>query len=199
MTRRKRWEAEWRTQVGTFRVYEPTAREVAEIASRLAAYYTEPHNRAMMAHEADLTPEDVVEHFQRVNTDGRGLLLELDGRLMGDADLRHVAGTEGETAIMIGDRSTQGKGLGTRFGLMIHAIAFQAVGLERVYVSIIPANRASQRLFEKLGYVRDNGPKARGYADEDDDVTMSVTRAMVVQKHGEALSEIEVRERPAPN
>jgi hypothetical protein len=40
----------------------------------------------------------------------------------------------------------------TLFALMLHALAFEALRLERIYVSIIPTNRGSLLQFEKLGY-----------------------------------------------
>jgi len=197
MSTRTRWSAEWSTPVGRLTVLEPTPEEVSAVAAPLGAYYNEPHNQAMMAHESPLTPQEVIEHFARVAADqGRPLLLYLDGRLMGDADLRHVDGRKAECAIMIGDRSQQGKGLGTRYLTMVHALAFAALGLECVYCSIIPANEASQRLFKRLGYLPDDSPVARHYADEPDDLTFSLGRSEFMSAHAAVLAEIRVTERP---
>jgi RimJ/RimL family protein N-acetyltransferase len=97
--------------------------------------------------------------------------------LMGDADFRNIEGRVGEFAIMIGGRATQGRGLGTRFGLMLHVFGFAVLGLEQIYISVIPANIASRRLFEKLGYQIDDSPAAREFIDEESDLTMSLARA----------------------
>jgi len=197
MTTRNRWSVEWSTPVGRLTVLEPTREEVSAVAAPLVVYYNEPHNQAMMAHESMMTPQEVVEHFARVEADhGRPLLLYLDGRLMGDADLRHVDGKKAECAIMIGDRSQQGKGLGTRFLTMVHALAFGGLGLECVYCSIIPANEPSQRLFKRLGYVRDDSPTARQYADVPDDLTFSLGRKEFTTAHAAELADIRVSERP---
>ena len=180
--------------------------EVAACAPALRAYYNEPHNRAMLAHEAELSLADVVEHYGRLSTQGgRGFLLERDGRLVGDADLRHVEGGTAEVAILIGERAAQGRGLGTRFGVMVHAFAFRALGLARLYASIIPSNAASLRLFAKLGYEPDDSPAARRTIDEPDDVTLSLSADRFAALHGalaaQGCASIEAapRTHPAPS
>jgi RimJ/RimL family protein N-acetyltransferase len=115
---------------------------------------------------------------------------------MGDADLRHVSAHTAEFALMIGERSVQGRGIGTRFATLIHAFAYQVLSLETLYVSIIPANSASRRLFEKLGYVADDSREARAFADEDDDLTLSLSRATFEQRHTGSLAALSMVERP---
>jgi RimJ/RimL family protein N-acetyltransferase len=188
--------AEWPAADGLLRAYEPRPDEVAAAAPELAAYYNDAHNSAMMAHQTVMSVADVLEHFERLRSEGgRPFLLEWDGRLMGDADLRHVAGGCAELAIMVGPRASQGKGLGTRFALMLHALAFRTLGLKRIYVTIIPANHASQRLFARLGYEPDDGPAARAYADEDDDIAMSFSRARFEELHAATVADVRCGER----
>jgi len=185
-----RWQAQ---AEGALRVSEPTAADVAAVAPRLAAFYNEPHNKRLLANTVDLTAADVAEFHAQVRADGgRTLLLWRDDQLMGDADFRHVdpgAGTA-EFAILIGDRGAQGQGLGTRFATMAHALAFAALPLARVYVSIVAGNEASLRLFHKLGYERDDSPAARAGADEASDVTLSVAPAAFRAACGNALAAI---------
>ncbi|HTM20540.1 MAG TPA: GNAT family protein [Kofleriaceae bacterium] len=180
--------AEW----GTLRIYRPTAAQVAAAAPRLRDFYNEPYNRAMLSHDEEMTADDVVDHFADLAEHGVGFLLEHGGALAGDGDLRHLEAGAGECAIMIGERGLQGQGLGTRFLTMIHALAFGPVGLARVYATIIPANTASLRLFEKLGYRRDDSPAARAYIDEPDDVSLSLERADFLATHAAALAEIRI-------
>ena len=179
------------------RAWEPTRAQVAAAAPRLAAFYNEPHNRAMLAHGADLTVADVVAHYRRLAGDGsRAFLLELDGGLVGDADLRHIDRGRAELAILVGDRAVQGRGLGTRFGVMVHAFAFRALGLRRVYASIIPANAPSLRLFEKLGYERDDSPEARRTIDAPDDVTLSLAAERFHALHTALVAAVTIAPRP---
>ena len=179
------------------RACEPTRAQVTEAAPRLAAFYNDPHNRAMLAHAAELSVADVVAHYRRLSGDGaRAFLLEVDGRLVGDADLRHIQRGRGEVAILVGDRQVQGRGLGTRFGVMLHAFAFRALGLRRLYASIIPANAASLRLFEKLGYERDDSPAARRTIDAPDDVTLSLAAERFESVHGVLAAAVRIAPRP---
>jgi RimJ/RimL family protein N-acetyltransferase len=175
------------------RAREPNRAEVAKAASRLASFYNDPHNRAMLAHEDELSASDVVTHYRGLAGEGgHAFLLELDGRLVGDADLRHVTGQRAEAAILIGDRSMQGKGLGTRFGVMLHAFAFDTLRLRRTFASIIPANAGSLRLFDKLGYQRDDSRLARRFIDDPTDVTLSLTSERFQQLHGAVAARVKV-------
>jgi RimJ/RimL family protein N-acetyltransferase len=178
------------------RVAVPTPAEVAAAAPRLAAFYNDPHNASMLAHDEDLSVEDVLEHYDSLREDGLPFLLHAGGVLAGDGDLRDIENGVAETAILVGDRGAQGKGLGTRFLTMIHALAFGPVGLHRVYATIIPGNAASLRLFEKIGYARDGSPAARAYIDEDDDVTLSLGREDFLARHRSSLSAIRLSGSP---
>jgi RimJ/RimL family protein N-acetyltransferase len=98
---------------------------------------------------------------------------------------------------MIAAREQQGKGLGTKFALMVHGFAFATLGLDRVYVSIVPKNRASRRVFEKLGYKLDDSAEARAFADEAGDVTMVIDRATFERGHAVQLRGLRIAPRPA--
>ena len=176
MTGDRRWAIEWRTAERVLRARQPTPEEVAAAAPRLAAFYNEPHNRRMMTNTQDLGAADVEAHFAALSAEGgRPFLLDVDGHLLGDADLRGVTAADAELAILIGDRGRQGQGLGTRFAIMLHAFAFQVLRLSVVYAAVSPENGASLRLFARLGHEEDNGARARRCADDPADVTLSVT------------------------
>jgi len=199
MSQPERWSVSWNGSDGQLEAREPTRPEVEAAAARLSGWYNEEHNRSMMSNDEEMDPDDVGDHFDSVwKEGGRNFLLYAEGRLMGDADLRHVdpATHTGEFAILIGERNVQGRGYGTRFALMLHALAFTALGFERIYVSIIPANRGSLRLFEKLGYERDDSPAARSYIDEDDDVTMSFACGDFLRRHGDTARQLVIARRP---
>lgn len=165
--------------------FEPTAHEIVHASSLLAGFYNDPHNRAMMANTVAMTADDVVLHFGSLGrSGGRPFLLAVDGKTVGDADFRHISVTTAEFAILVGERSLQGMGLGLGFGILLHALAFQAFALERVFVSIIPQNVASLRLFAKLGYTADDSELARSFVDDASDLTFSLGREAFEGKHG---------------
>lgn len=195
MSHKERWLVSWNGPNDRLDAREPSRSEVEAAAASLSAWYNETHNRSMMSNDTEMDPGDVLEHFESVwREGGRNFLLYADGRLMGDADLRHVdtATRTAEFAIMIGERVVQGRGYGTRFALMLHALAFESLHLERIYVSIIPANRGSLRLFEKLGYQSDNSPAARATIDEPDDVTLSFARADFLRLYGTTVRQLDI-------
>jgi RimJ/RimL family protein N-acetyltransferase len=192
-----RWsiEAPWAQQ--RLRVFEPTVSEVLAAAPLLAAFYNDSHNSTMLTNTCELTVAEVVETFQSFRAAGdRPFLLEQDGELMGDADFRHVNGSEAEFAILIGPRAQQSRGLGTRYAAMMHVAALRVLGFERVYATIIPTNIASRRMLEKLGYQVDRSPRAATFADAEDDIVMSINRVQFERAHAELLQEAVVTARP---
>lgn len=176
--------------------FEPTHDEIVRASPLLAGFYNDPYNRSMMANTVAMTADEVVEHFDSLGqSDGRPFLLQVDGRIVGDADFRHVSVTTAEFAILVGERALQGKGIGLGFGILLHALAFRAFALERVFVSIIPENLASQRLFAKLGYTADDSALARTFTDETSDLTFSLGREEFQTKHGAVAAGVDWRAR----
>jgi RimJ/RimL family protein N-acetyltransferase len=196
-----RWAIEWRSGDEVLTAVEPTAEELAAAASDLAGYYNDAHNRVMMGHEEEpFTAAAVAGYYRELRADGgRPFLLQrTEGgalSLLGDGDLRNIEDGTAEIAIMIGGRAVQGRGLGTRYATMLHAFAFRVLGLERLYISVIPANAASRRLFEKLGYEIDDSPEARDLIDEETDLTLSVSRARFEATAAAGLAQIRTYER----
>jgi RimJ/RimL family protein N-acetyltransferase len=184
-----RLEAAW----GELRVREPNDEELRAAAARLAAAYNDPHNRAMMGNAQAFTDEDVVAHWREMATAGaRQLLLYEGGALAGDADFRNLRGDAAEFAILVAAREAQGRGLGTRLAIAAHALAFGALGLARVYVTVLPENGASLRMFAKVGYRTDDGARARSYVDDPRDVSLSIGREEFEERHGRLLEEIRI-------
>ena len=167
--------------------FEPRLDEVRPHAAALAVAYSAPENAPLLGHAEPLAERDVLEHYERLLADGaRPFILLRDGVLAGDGDLRQIANGSAEFAFLIADPAAQGRGLGTRFAMMIHAFAFAHLGLAEVYASVIPANTASRRVFEKLGYLPDTRPVDPG------DVALAVTRAAFEARHAPALAEIRI-------
>jgi ribosomal-protein-alanine N-acetyltransferase len=182
------------------RASEPTLPEVLAAAPLLASFYNDRHNAAMMTNTQEASAADVLERFHEMRAAGeRPFLLELDGTLMGDADLRHVQGAEAEFAILVGHRVQQSRGLGTRFAAMLHAAALRVMGFERIYATVIPQNIASRRMLEKLGYQLDQSPRAASFADAEDDIVMSVDRVQFERAQADILTQLVITARaPSP-
>ncbi len=165
-------------------------------APSLAAFYNDTHNAAMMSNTEEASVADVVERFGEMRAAGeRPFLLEMNGDLVGDADFRKVLNDEAEFAILVGPRGQQSRGLGTRFAAMLHAVGLHAMGLERVYATVIPQNTASRRMLEKIGYELDTSPHAAKYTDEETDIAMSIDGVQFEQVNGAILKEFKIAER----
>ncbi|HWU87084.1 MAG TPA: GNAT family N-acetyltransferase, partial [Kofleriaceae bacterium] len=174
---------------------EPVLDEVAPLAPRLAEAYNDPRNAPLLGHTAELSEADVIEHYRGLIEGGaRPFLFYRDGALAGDGDLRGMDGEAAELAFLIADPAAQGRGLGTRFALMLHALAFGPLGLARIYASVIPANTASRRVFQKLGYADDDTELARAYAD-DGDLVLSIDRATFERHHGAEAAQVRIARR----
>jgi RimJ/RimL family protein N-acetyltransferase len=145
--------------------------------SWLAGAYNEPFNFEMMGNECLSSKDSVREYYEHGwKNSSLMFLLFLNGELVGDADFRNFFEKGAEFAIAIGARSAQGKGLGTRFGIMLHGFAFENCGLETVLVAILHKNTGSLRLFEKLGYERDVEREFVHRLEDETDVCMFLSK-----------------------
>ena len=184
----QRWSAEWVDHEVRYRIAEPGAPELEAAAPRLSAWYNEPQNRALLTNEQELSPADVHAHYAAMRAAGdRPFLFYKDGALVGDGDLRgfasREAGPEAEYALLIGEHGAKGRGLGTRFSLMVLHFAFGALGLARVFASVIPKNTGSLRMFEKLGFHVDASLAGRRYAEHAHDVCLRLDAAEFARLH----------------
>jgi len=183
---------DWSTPAGALCALEPRLDEVAAHVGVLAEAYNDPHNAPLLGHQATISESEVLDHYESLLGQGaHPFLLYRDGELVGDGDVRGIGDGAAEFAFLIASTAAQGRGLGTKFATMIHLFAFAHLPIDRIYASIIPANAASRRVFEKLGYAVDGSAAAREFADTGD-VTMSVDRATFERLHAAALAEIRI-------
>lgn len=190
------WSIEAPSEQGKLLVFEPTETEVLVAAPVLAIFNNDRHNSAMLTNTQEMTASKIVESYEFLRTNnGRPFLLEQEGVLMGDADFRNISGSTAEFAILVGSRTQQSRGLGTRYAAMMHVAAFRVLGLERVYASIVPTNIASRRMVEKLGYQIDQSSFASSFAEEKDDIVMSIDWLRFELASAELMSEVTITAR----
>jgi RimJ/RimL family protein N-acetyltransferase len=190
------YQIAWSTPAGSLLAIEPRREEVEHHATALAAAYNDPHNAPLLGHTELMTERDVVAHYTSLaNQGGRGFLVLRDGALVADGDLRNISRGTAEFAFMVAEVAAQGKGLGTKVAMMIHAFAFNQLRLQRVYASILPRNVASRRVFEKLGYVVETSAIALSYAEDYGDLAMVVDRPTFARSHAPQMAEIQIATR----
>jgi RimJ/RimL family protein N-acetyltransferase len=83
------------------------------------------------------------------------ICLKSDSRHIGNIYLRNIdwGARHAETGILIGDSSQRGKGCGTTARRLQIAHAFQDLGLQRLYATVLADNKAVIRMNEKCGFV----------------------------------------------
>ncbi len=189
---RPRHQIAWSTPEAHLVAQVPEPDEVRRHAGVLAEAYNDPHNAPLLGHTDHLGERDVLAHFAALAEDGHGFLTFRDGALVGDADLRAIRDGAAEFAFLIASVAHQGKGLGTHIATMVHTFGFRELGLDRIYASVVADNRASRRVFEKLGYAIDDSPEARSRAEAPDDITLVLPRAVFEQAHANEMAEIQI-------
>jgi RimJ/RimL family protein N-acetyltransferase len=186
----------WRRPDHVLEARRGDAALVEQHADALLGWYNDPSNASMMGGSGTMTRADVIDFWRELGEGGgHGYLSFVDGALVGDMDLRGISedagGAVAEFAIMIGDRTRQGAGLGRSFALMLHVHAFRDLGLTKLYVPPRRENARVHRLNDWLGYSRDDGEAARSYADEEGCVTSSLDGATLRRLHPEAWTSVE--------
>lgn len=157
----------------------------------LAQCYNEPYNQEMMGNSQCFTSENVIEYYQESWQKGNLMFLLFVGdEIVGDADYRNCSKGCAEFVIMIGSRNWQGKSLGTNFGIMLHHFAFDFFQFKKIYSTILPQNKVSIKLFNKLGYSIDNTPAAKKFADSDVDLCFSISDNQFNNRYSNLLNTI---------
>jgi RimJ/RimL family protein N-acetyltransferase len=94
---------------------------------------------------------------QGTSTYSFAICLLADDRRIGNVTLRNVDRENGaaEVAIVIGDKASQGQGLGTDALNCVVDFAFGELRLERVYLHVFDYNPRAMRSYEKAGFQTD--------------------------------------------
>ena len=108
------------------------------------------------------TPEGALEYIRDVRTRRDLLVLAVvlrDGdRHIGNISLQSIdaISRSAEFAVVIGDRSTWGKGYGEEAAALIVAHGFRTLNLHRIYCGTFDGNQGMRKLAERLG-MREEG------------------------------------------
>jgi len=108
---------------------------------------------AVLPKSSDSVERMVAELLKSENS--KGLIAEHpDHGPIGFGQLRHINWKDrnAELSVLIGDPVLWGRGVGTECLCLLCALAFEAVGLHRVYAYVIEFNDRSSRLVRKLGF-----------------------------------------------
>jgi RimJ/RimL family protein N-acetyltransferase len=95
------------------------------------------------------------------------LAIELDGRHVGNISLQDIdpVARGAELAIVLGDRSVWGQGIGTEAAELLVAHGFRALNLHRIACGTVAANRGMRRLAERLGMAEEGRRRDAAWTD----------------------------------
>ena len=119
----------------------------------LAAWW---NDGAVMAHAGfpngiDTTAEEVREQIEREDDDGRTLIIEYDGRPIGEMNYRNVGGDTAEIGIKICESDYQGRGLGrTVLSMLVKGLFSE--GYSKIILDTNLNNLRAQHVYELLGF-----------------------------------------------
>ena len=109
-----------------------------------------------LLHEAFTLPE-LEEYFSGLATgdaDGIGLVVELDGRVVGRVSLEFIGSDQAELGWVV-HPDVGGRGIATEAALALLELGFGHYGFHRIKAELDPRNDASRRLCERLGMRRE--------------------------------------------
>ncbi len=107
-----------------------------------------------------LSKTKLAEYIKRYNASQDfllGIFLKEDGRHIGNITLHYIdkQNNSAEIGILIGEKDYRGRGYGYEAVAVLVAHAFNRLGLHKLTTGMIVGNVASQRMFEKAGFVQE--------------------------------------------
>jgi RimJ/RimL family protein N-acetyltransferase len=80
--------------------------------------------------------------------------IETEGEYIGCGGLRNIDSESAELSIIIGERRFQGRGIAHEAAMLLLGHAFHTLGLKTVWLIVRGDNQRALKLFERLGFVR---------------------------------------------
>jgi len=145
-----------------------TIRDAApEDAPQLCAWW---NDGKVMAHAGfpnglGTTERGIRESLQKDTDEDRRLVIELDGKPIGEMNYRTKGEKTAEIGIKICDPSKQDRGLGTMLLTMLINALFGEYGYERIVLDTNVNNLRAQHVYEKLGFRR-AGVRTNAWRDQ---------------------------------
>jgi ribosomal-protein-alanine N-acetyltransferase len=107
-----------------------------------------------------ITKTKLIEYIKRYNSSQDfllGIFLKEDDRHIGNITLHYIdtQNRSAEIGILIGEKDCRGHGYGREAVAVLAAHAFNRLGLHKLTTGMVEGNIASQRMFEKAGFVQE--------------------------------------------
>lgn len=122
-------------------------------------WINDPRNNGFLHYDLPLEAGKTLAWFQKNKdrTDRYDAVIEADGVACGLIGLLSIdyKNRKAEYYVSMGEPDYKGKGVSTQASRLLLAYAFEALGLNRVYLYTEVENIPAQRLFEKLGFSKE--------------------------------------------
>lgn len=122
-------------------------------------WINDPRNHTYLHYDLPLEYEKTAAWFEKNKdrTDRYDAVIEADGKPVGVIGLLGIdlKNNKAEYYITLGEADYQGKGIAKQASLLLLKYAFEERGLNRVYLYTETENLSGQRLFERVGFVRE--------------------------------------------
>lgn len=123
-------------------------------AEQLAAWW---NDGTIMAHAGfpnglGKSAEEIAEQIAGDTDENRRLMIEMDGKPIGEMSYRLAGEKTAEIGIKICDFSQQEKGLGKKLLSMLIASLFRDFGYQKIILDTNLNNKRAQHVYEKLGF-----------------------------------------------
>lgn len=118
-----------------------------------------PENNQFLHYDLPLTVEKTEKWFANHESDNNryDAVIEADGIPVGTIGLLSIdrKNSKAEYYIAMGETEYKGKGIAKEASRLILAYGFEKLGLNRIYLFTETENIKAQRLFEKVGFIRE--------------------------------------------
>lgn len=118
-----------------------------------------PENNQFLHYDLPLTVEKTEKWFASHESDNNryDAVIEADGIPVGTIGLLSIdrKNSKAEYYIAMGETEYKGKGIAKEASRLILAYGFEKLGLNRIYLFTETENIKAQRLFEKVGFIRE--------------------------------------------
>jgi len=97
---------------------------------------------------------EFIERVRRSDSQELAVSIEVEGEYVGCGGLRNIDSESAELSIVIGERRFEGRGIAHEAAMLLLRHAFDTLGLKTVWLIVRADNQRALKLFERLGFVR---------------------------------------------
>lgn len=122
-------------------------------------WINDERNNQYLHYDLPLEYERTLAWYRKIQhrSDRYDAVIEVDGKAVGIVGLLNIdkVNRKAEYYITLGEQEYKGKGVATKASRMLIDYAFDVLGLQKLYLFTETENKQAQKLFERLGFVKE--------------------------------------------